>query len=71
MYIGGIWGGQLQRWDEKNQYTPSGCETQDNGIPNSPAISPRIAMMSDDMISFAEEPKPVIIIDKECNPILK
>ena len=40
MYFGGIWGGQLQRWDENNNYTPSGCETQDNGIPNSPAISP-------------------------------
>ena len=70
MYIGGIWGGQLQRWDENNQYTPSGCETQDNGIPDSPAISPRIALMSDDMVSFAEDPKPVRIIDKEGNPIL-
>mgnify|MGYP001235985246 CR=1 FL=1 len=70
MYFGGIWGGQLQRWDEENNYTPSGCEIQDNGIPNSPAISPRIAKMSDDMISFAEEVKPIRIIDKEGNPIL-
>ena len=70
MYIGGIWGGQLQRWDENNKYTPSGCETQDNGIPDSPAISPRIALMSDDMVSFAEDPKPVRIIDKAGNPIL-
>ena len=23
MYVGGIWGGQLQRWDENNQYMPS------------------------------------------------
>lgn len=70
MYLGGIWGGQLQRWDENNQYTPSGCETQDNGIPDSPAISPRIALMSDDMVSFAEDPKPIRIIDKDGNPIL-
>ena len=70
MYFGGIWGGQLQRWDESNKYSPSGCETQDNGIPNSPAISPRIAKMSDDMISFSEEPKPVRIIDKNGDPIL-
>jgi len=70
MYFGGIWGGQLQRWDENNNYTPSGCETQDNGIPNSPAISPRIAKMSNDMISFAEDPKPIRIIDKNGNPIL-
>jgi hypothetical protein len=70
MYFGGIWGGQLQRWDENNNYTPSGCETQDNGIPNSPAISPRIARMSNDMISFAEDPKPIRIIDENGNPIL-
>ena len=70
MYFGGIWGGQLQRWDENNNYTESGCETQDNGIPNSPAISPRIALMSDDMLNFAEEPKPIRIIDKNGDPIL-
>ena len=70
MYFGGIWGGQLQRWDENNNYAPSGCETQDNGIPNSPAISPRIAKMSNDMISFAEHPKPIRIIDENGNPIL-
>ena len=70
MYFGGIWGGQLQRWDENNNYTPSGCETQDNGIPNSLAISPRIAKMSNDMISFAEDPKPIRIIDENGNPIL-
>ncbi len=70
MYFGGIWGGQLQRWDENNNYTESGCETQDNGIPNSPAIAPRIALMSDDMLNFAEEPKPIRIIDKNGDPIL-
>ena len=43
----------------------SGCETQDNGMPDSPAISPRIVLMSDDMTSFAEDPKPVRIIDKQ------
>ena len=70
MYFGGIWGGQLQRWDENNTYSESGCETQDNGIPNSPAISPRIALMSDDMITFAEDPKPIRIVDKNGAPIL-
>jgi hypothetical protein len=70
MYLGGIWGGQLQRWDENNNYTQMGCDSQDNGIPDSPAISPRIAKMSDDMISFAEDLKPIRIIDKEGSPIL-
>ena len=72
MYFGGIWGGQLQRWNEDNEYTSGECgnELQDSGIPNGPAISPRIAKMSEDMISFAEDPKPVRIIDKNGNPIL-
>ena len=72
MYFGGIWGGQLQRWNEDNQYTPGECgnELQDSGIPDGPAISPRIAKMSNDMISFAEDPKPVRIVDKNGNPIL-
>ena len=70
MYVGGIWGGQLQRWDENNKYVPSGCETQDNGIPDSPAISPRIALMADDMVSFAKDLKPIRIIDKDGSPIL-
>ena len=72
MYFGGIWGGQLQRWDENNKYSPGICgkELLDSGIPDGPAISPRIAKMSDDMISFAEDPKPVRIIDKNGNPIL-
>lgn len=70
MYFGGIWGGQLQRWDENNNYTEMDCETRDNGIPDSPAISPRIAKMSEDMISFAEEVRPIRIVDQMGNPIL-
>ncbi|MBL6666915.1 MAG: glycoside hydrolase family 43 protein [Flavobacteriaceae bacterium] len=69
MYFGGIWGGQLQRW-ENNTYEPSDCKKQDRQNPEAPAILPRIAKMSEDMLSFSEEVKEVMILDEKGNPIL-
>ena len=69
MYFGGIWGGQLQRW-ENNSYTASDCSKQDRGIPESPAIAPRIAKMTDDMLGFAETVKEIEVLDTAGNPIL-
>lgn len=61
MYFGGIWGGQLQRWD-KGKYDANGSKTdrRDNG----PAIRPRVVRLSDDMLSFAEPVKEVDILDE-------
>lgn len=60
MYFGGIWGGQLQNWNT-GEYDPNGkAPTGD-----APAIKPRIAKLSDDMLSFAEPVKEVIIVDKD------
>ena len=64
MYFGGIWGGQLQRW-KTGEYVEEDTYPADD----EPALSPKIARMSDDMLSFAEEPKDVQILDKEGNPI--
>ena len=65
MYFGGIWGGQLQRYKDN--------KAQENGATypadNEPAICPRIAKLSDDMLQFAEEPKPVVILDKDGKPL--
>ena len=59
VYFGGIWGGQLQRYKDnkalKNEYLPTGSE---DPLPS------RVAMLTDDYLQFAEEPKPVIIIDE-------
>ncbi|HRG78288.1 MAG TPA: glycoside hydrolase family 43 protein [Cyclobacteriaceae bacterium] len=59
MYFGGIWGGQLQRW-EKNQYNPDGALRK----ANEEAILPRIAKLAPDMKSFAEEVKQIELIDE-------
>ena len=68
IYFGGIWGGQLQRWEE-GTYDANGS-LKDSGIPNSPAILPRMAKLTDDMLEFAEEVKSIEVLDKSGNPIL-
>jgi hypothetical protein len=65
MYFGGIWGGQLQRW-RGGEYDPEGEEP----AADQPALSPQIAKMNDDMLSFAETPKDVQILDENGDPIL-
>lgn len=59
MYFGGIWGGQLQKY-RNNQY----AEQNEEPLANEPALGPIIALMSDDMKQFAEEPKEIKIQDE-------
>lgn len=65
MYIGGIWGGQLQRY-RNNEY-----QGEEDVYPadDEPALSPKIARMSEDMLGFAEELRDVQILDENGNPI--
>ena len=60
MYFGGIWGGQLQKWN-KNVYDSAGKLRQNT----EDAILPRVAKLNKDMKSFAEPVKEVRIVDKE------
>ncbi|HWB92678.1 MAG TPA: family 43 glycosylhydrolase, partial [Puia sp.] len=65
MYFGGLWGGQLQSYRNNtysalNQEPPAG----------SPALGPRIALLSDDMTQFAEPVKELVITDEEGQPLL-
>jgi len=65
MYFGGIWGGQLQRWK-------TGSYTTDDGQPakDQPALSAKIARLGDDMTSFSEAPKDVVLLDENGKPLL-
>lgn len=65
MYVGGIWGGQLQRW-ASGTYNPKDEYPADD----QPALLPKIARLSDDMLSFAEELKDVQLLDQEGKPLL-
>jgi beta-xylosidase len=60
MYFGGIWGGQLQRW-ARGTYTPKDTYP----AKDQPALSAKIARLGDDMVSFAETPKDVVLLDEQ------
>jgi len=66
LYFGGIWGGQLHRW-EGGAFDASPERTRDSG--RGAAISPRVALLADDMMHFAEEPSEVVIVDADGKPL--
>ena len=68
MYFGGIWGGQLQRW-ANGRYDPNGSKT-DLGQDDRPALMPRVAKLSGDMLQFAEAPREAMIVDANGRPLL-
>ena len=65
MYFGGLWGGQLQSY-RSNIFDKNNIEPE----PTAKALGPRIAMLSDDMKSYAEEVKELVILDENNEPLL-
>ncbi|QTH41344.1 glycoside hydrolase family 43 protein [Cohnella sp. LGH] len=65
IYFGGLWGGQLEKWQ-------SGTFEQNASGPNAdaPALGPRVAPLSEDMLSFREEPREISIVHEDGSPIL-
>ena len=64
MSFGGLWGGQLDQyrnneWNKDNK-EPKGSEQ---------ALSPKIALMRDDLLEFAENPRDLLIVDENGNPL--
>jgi beta-xylosidase len=68
MYFGGIWGGQLQCWTT-GEYDPE-CQRTDHQEDDQPALMPKVARMSDDMLQFAETPRDAVIVDEAGQPLL-
>jgi len=64
MYFGGIWGGQLQRY-RNNKAIECGVQPK----PEEPALCAKIAKLTDNMLEFAEEPKDVVILDRDGQPL--
>ena len=64
MYLGGIWGGQLQRWKTGTYDTTSAQEPSENA-----ALTAKVAKLSDNMLSFAEPLKDVQILDETGKPL--
>ncbi|SEK77219.1 Glycosyl hydrolases family 43 [Parapedobacter koreensis] len=68
LYFGGIWGGQLQRW-ASGEYDPQGSST-DLENDSLPALTPKVARLTDDMLQFAEAVRDVLILDENGQPLL-
>ena len=65
MYFGGIWGGQLQRWQTGTYQAEDTYPADDQ-----PALSPKVARLRDDMLGFAEAPQDVPLLDENGDPLL-
>jgi beta-xylosidase len=65
MYFGGIWGGQLQRW-------ATGAYRAEDTYPASdkPALTAKVARLGADMVTLAENPRNVLILDDQGKPLL-
>lgn len=64
IYFGGLWGGQLEKWQNNSYQSDASDPAKD-----APAIGPRVAQLSDDMLSLTEIPQEIKILDEEGNPI--
>ncbi|WP_067621669.1 glycoside hydrolase family 43 protein [Alicyclobacillus acidiphilus] len=65
MYFGGLWGGQLEKW-QTGTFQPDAT----GPAPTEPALGPRVAELSDDMLTFKHAPKEISIVDEHGQPIL-
>jgi hypothetical protein len=64
MYFGGLWGGQLQRY-RNNKALESDCFPADH----EPSLCPKVVLLSDDMLGFAETPRDLVILDEAGKPL--
>ena len=64
IYIGGLWGGQLEKW-QTGSYDPDGAEP----AAGKPALGPRAAELTDDMLEMRSAPAELLILDENGDPI--
>lgn len=71
MYFGGLWGGQLQRW-QTGQFKAENPESPTDFIPadDEPALLPYVAKMSEDLLEFNEKPIAIQILDENGDLLL-
>jgi beta-xylosidase len=64
MYFGGLWGGQLEKW-QSGEFDMDGAEP----MATQPALGPRVAKLSGDMLSFDGPAGEISITDEDGKPI--
>jgi beta-xylosidase len=65
IYFGGLWGGQLEKW-KTGSFDPNGKEPGRT----EPALGPKVARLSPDMLSFAGPIEEISITDEDGQPLL-
>jgi len=65
MYFGGLWGGQLEKW-KTGRFDPEGKEP----MSSEPALGPRVAKLTADMLNFDGSVQEISILDKNGAPLL-
>ncbi|MET3545265.1 beta-xylosidase [Paenibacillus favisporus] len=65
MYFGGLWGGQLEKW-QTGTFDPNA----EGPAADEPALGPRVAELSDDLLTFKDAPREISILDENGQPIL-
>jgi hypothetical protein len=69
LYFGGLWGGQLQCWQEEGKYDIKWYGPQEPSGEGVAALAPRVAKLSSDMLSFVGKDVPCEIFDSDGKPI--
>lgn len=64
MVFGGLWGGQLEKWQ-----TGHFVEDAEGPLPDKPALGPRIAKLSEDMLTLNSPAHEIVILDEAGNPL--
>ena len=67
LYFGGIWGGQLQRWVNGTYNASIPDEPEDQTVP---ALLPRVATLTTDMLQFDSPVEEVQILSPEGQPLI-
>ena len=65
LYFGGLWGGQLQNW-QTGTFDPTATPEPEGDIP---ALGPRVAKLSDDMLTFDGPVNEISIVDENGQPL--
>lgn len=65
LYFGGLWGGQLEKW-QSGEFE----EGREGPAPDAPALGPRVAQLSEDMLSLEDAHREISILDEGGKPLL-
>ncbi len=69
MYFGGIWGGQLQRWRTGTFQAEGEGPFVHLPADHEPALCPKVVRLRDDLLEFDEEPRDMLILDENGEPL--